>query len=149
MILPIYERFRWSRKSAHIGVTIFNYTWHSGQKWFKKLQFGGLLKAIKSPKLKTFMFHIVRNTHYWIGTQNYECQILMEKRPFFKAKWPYSLQIFSLVSLVKKSATCKAIWPFKKAIFPLGSGIHSFLRQIINLFYYECGKESISNVMYF
>ena len=115
VILPIYERFRWSRKSAHIGVTIFNYTWHSGQKWFKKLQFGGLLKlkAIKSPKLKTFMFHIVRNTHYWIGTQNYECQILMEKRPFFKAKWPYSLQIFSLVSLVKKSATCKAIWPWK------------------------------------
>ena len=29
-------------------------------------------------KSKTFMFHIVRNTRYWIGTQNYEHQILMK-----------------------------------------------------------------------
>ena len=67
--------------------------------------------------------------------QNYEWLILVKKRPFFKAKWPYSLQIFSLVSLVKKSATCKAIWPFKKAVFPLGSGIHSFSRHFTNSFY--------------
>ena len=76
-------------------------------------------------------------------TQNYERQILVNKRPFFKAKWPYSLHIFSLVSLVKKYATCKPIWPFKKAVYSHGSTIHSFFCPIIHFFNNECGKGTI------
>ena len=76
-------------------------------------------------------------------TQNYEWQILVNKRPFFKAKWPYSLHIFSLVSLVKKYATCKPIWPFKKAVYSHGSTIHSFFCPIIHFFLNECGKGTI------
>ena len=78
-------------------------------------------------------------------TQNYERQILVNKQPFFKAKWPYSLHIFSLVSLVKKYATCKPIWPFKKAVYSHGSTIHSFFCPIIHFFNNECGKGTVIN----
>ena len=80
-------------------------------------------------------------------TQNYERQILVNKQPFFKAKWPYSLHIFSLVSLVKKYATCKPIWPFKKAVYSHGSTIHSFFCPIIHFFYNECGKGTFFNFL--
>ena len=33
---------------------------------------------------------------------------------FSRSQWPYSLHIFSLVSLVKKCATCKAIVTFQR-----------------------------------
>ena len=52
-----------------------------------------------------------------------------KKQPFWKARWPYKLHIFSRVKRVKKYATSKAIWPWKKAVFSRGSAIHSFERQ--------------------
>ena len=71
-----------------------------------------------------------------------------EKQPFWKAKWPYKLQIFSRVKRVKKSATSKAIWPWKKAVFSRGSGIHSFecqisLMNISNNVEHECLRFSL------
>ena len=73
-----------------------------------------------------FLFHIHYKKNEWLDKKNYERLIRVNKRPFWKAKWPYKLHIFSRVKRVKKYATSKAIWPWKKAVYSQGSTVHSF-----------------------
>ena len=58
--------------------------------------------------------YINRNIRYWMEQKNLWKLNPCECGLFSRSQWPYSLHIFSLVSLVKKCATCKAIVTFQR-----------------------------------